>query len=167
MFDTSFPYPSGFHHACFMKTKPIRQTPRFVQSRTTRRGASGHSSQRHLPACSCSSSSGLSLNRRPSTHQALQTQISPCWLLCFLRSSLDTESRMLVWYYVVLVIWVEWLMLWRDVDLFLRELGGGKRFEEVDVVRSMEVDVGEGGIAGLSLWSALGHVGYTKQLIPW
>ena len=56
---------------------------------------------------------------------------------------------MLVGHYVILVVRVDRLVARWDVDFFFGELDAREVFEEVGVVGGVEVDVGEGGIAGL------------------
>ena len=57
---------------------------------------------------------------------------------------------MLIWHDVVFVFWIRRLILRRDVDCFVREVGWAvELFEEVGVPRGEEVYVGVGGIFGL------------------
>jgi hypothetical protein len=56
---------------------------------------------------------------------------------------------MLVWHHIILVFGVQRLVLRRDVDLVVGQLGGAEVFEEVDGARMVEVDVGVVGIFGL------------------
>lgn len=87
-------------------------------------------------------------------HETLQPQISPSRLRLPLRRALNPERRVLVRHYVVLFVRVERLILRRDDDVFGGEFGGrrgGKGFEEVGVMGGVQVDVIEGGVAGLGL----------------
>ena len=57
---------------------------------------------------------------------------------------------MLVWHYIILIFWIRWLVLRRDVDEFFGKVWGAVEFfEEVGVAGRGEVDVGVGGIFGL------------------
>jgi hypothetical protein len=55
----------------------------------------------------------------------------------------------LVWYYIILVFWVDRLVVCRDVDFVVGELVFAEIFEEVCVAGASEVDVGVGGVFGL------------------
>jgi hypothetical protein len=54
--------------------------------------------------------------RRLRTHQPVQPKIPPSWLLDLLRCALDAKGRMLIRYNVVLVVGIDGLVLWRNVD---------------------------------------------------
>lgn len=56
---------------------------------------------------------------------------------------------MLIRHNIILVIRIDWLMLRRYIDIFCRKLDACKVFEQVRVVRGVEVDVRERGVAGL------------------
>jgi hypothetical protein len=49
-------------------------------------------------------------------HQPIQPKIPPSWLLHLLRSALDAKSRMLIGHNVILIIGIDRLVLWRNVD---------------------------------------------------
>jgi hypothetical protein len=53
---------------------------------------------------------------------------------------------MLVRYYVVFILWVYGLVMWRDIDLVVGELVPAKIFEEIGVPWRMEVQRGVGGV---------------------
>lgn len=63
---------------------------------------------------------------------------------------------MLVGHDVVFVVGVDRLVLGRDIDFFGWKLQTGEVFEEVGVVRLVEVEEGEGGVAGL-VWGLAEH----------
>ena len=67
---------------------------------------------------------------------------------------------MLVWYYIILIFWVDRLVVWRDVDFVVGELVFAEVFEEVCVAGAREVDVGVGGVFGL--WGK-GYSGVFQQ----
>lgn len=87
--------------------------------------------------------------RRPIGHQPRQPQIPPSRFPRFLRCALDPEGRVLVRHDVVFVVRVDGLVLRRDRDFLGGEFDAVEVFEEVGVVGGVEVDVGEGGVAGL------------------
>ena len=62
---------------------------------------------------------------------------------------MNPKSRMLVGDNIVFVFRVQRLVLWCDGDFFCGQLDACEVFEEVGVVGGVEVDVGEGGVAGL------------------
>lgn len=55
-----------------------------------------------------------------------------------LGSALNTECCVLFGDYVVFIVGIEWLMLWRNIDFFCRKLSrAGEVFQEVGVVRGV------------------------------
>lgn len=56
---------------------------------------------------------------------------------------------MLIGHYIVLIFRVDGLIVRRNVDLIIGELVFAEVFEEVRVPRSVEVNVGIGGVFGL------------------
>jgi hypothetical protein len=85
----------------------------------------------------------FAFDRRCCTHQAFQPEVPPSRLLHLLRRSLDAESSMLIGHDVVFVIRVYRLVLWWDIDLFGRKLETGEVFEQVGVMRLVEMEIGE------------------------
>lgn len=66
-------------------------------------------------------------------------------LLC----TLNTEGSMLIWHDIVLVVRIDGLVLRCDLDLFGRQLDPGEVFEQVRVVRLMQVQKCEARVARL------------------
>jgi hypothetical protein len=56
---------------------------------------------------------------------------------------LDAESSMLIGNNVVFVVRVYRLVLWWDIDLFGRKLETREVFEQVGVMRLVEMEIGE------------------------
>ena len=77
----------------------------------------------------------------------VQPKISPSWLLDLLCCALDPKCRMLVGYNIILVIRIYRLMLWWNVDLFSWELETREVFEQIGMMRLVEMEEGEGGVA--------------------
>lgn len=63
--------------------------------------------------------------------------------------TLDSKCGMLVRNNIVFVFWIQRLMLWWDIDLFLRQLNTRELLEQIGVVRFVEVNVGVRTVAGL------------------
>ena len=98
-------------------------------------------------------------------HQLVQSQVSPSWLLDFLCCALNPKCRMLVGHNIILVIRVYRLVLWRNVDFLCRELEAREVFEQVGMVRLVEMEKGERGVARLSNYQQ-GSYGASRICIP-
>ena len=85
----------------------------------------------------------FAFDRRCCTHQAFQPEVPPSRLLHLLRRSLDAESSMLIGNDVVFVVRVDRLVLWWDIDLFGGQLETREVFEQVGVMRLVEMEIGE------------------------
>jgi hypothetical protein len=64
-----------------------------------------------------------------------------------LRRSLDAERSMLVGHDIIFIVGVYWLVLWWDIDLFSRKFEAREVFEQVCVMRLVEMEIGERRVA--------------------
>jgi len=85
--------------------------------------------------------------RRCRAHQLVQPKVSPSWLLDLLCCALNSKCRMLIGHNIILVIGVYRLVLWWNVDFFGWQLEAREVFEQVGMVRLVEMEEGEGGVA--------------------
>jgi hypothetical protein len=112
----------------------------------------------HRSQCAQSARAGSgTLRRGTAIQQLLQPKLAPRRLPRALRGALDTESGMLLRHDVVLVVGVERLVLWRDVNVLCRQPGPGKVLEQVTVVAAVVVQVREDRVSGLTRVSLHRH----------
>jgi hypothetical protein len=120
---------------------PQRQQDRLVRS-SCRNTASTHACTASYP-CTCSYSPSRRFAGSPS-HQVIEPEIPPRRFLLGLRRALDAKRGVLIWNDVILIFRVDGLQVRRNIDVFWRELGGGrvcKGLEEVGMVRVVHVKV--------------------------
>ena len=65
--------------------------------------------------------------------KVLETEVAPNRFFNSLHGSLDTESCMLIWNYIVFVVRVERSMLWLDHDFFDGKLDADEILEQICV----------------------------------
>jgi hypothetical protein len=93
-------------------------------------------------------------------HEITQAKVFPSCASGLLRRTLDAKRRVLVGNNVVLVFWIDGLMLWRNVDLVIRELVFAEILKEVRVALLAHVDMRDGGIFVLQARLSVGILGH-------
>lgn len=100
---------------------------------------------RRIPISSWQSTTGRSRIAlapfRPFFHEITQTQIFPSCATGLLRRALDAKRRVLIGNNVVLILRIDGLVLWRNVDLVVWELVFAEIFKEVRMALLTHVNV--------------------------
>jgi hypothetical protein len=120
---------------------PQRQQDRLVVS--SRCDTAGTHACTASDSCTCSCSRSGRFPRSPS-HQVVEPEVAPRRFLLGLCCALDAKRSVLIWNDVILVFGIDGLQVRRNIDVFWRELRGGrvcKGLEEVGMVRVVHVKV--------------------------